>query len=167
MARYIFMTRIALVVLGALLFMVSCNQSPAPGSGSVPQPTKSASIRPPKWIQGHWRCDSKSAPTACFRVLLGNSSQAAGSPIFTETEVRGELTLQTSIAWFPPAHPTTYNVTQTVTDSTYTIEEKADTQSRTHRWTRTDSGLDYEFQAVGFIQNRAAAPYVRWSGDSE
>ena len=137
-----------------MLALVACEQPGGSGAQGG-----SASIRPPEWIQGHWKC--------------ATDGQYCGSylpphPIFfTETEVRQGYA-DSSLVLFSDAvvkaNARVYKITQTVTSSTYTIEQKADTQSYVYRWTRTDSGLDSEYEASGALHLRETMRLERWSG---
>ena len=148
-------------VVGTLLLLallVACDEGPGSGPGSG---TGSAGVRPPDWIMGYWKCDEERARSACYDLIRVDAF--AGAQIFRDDEIRSGTSTQ-NILWISDDVP---GVTQSIAGDTYTVVVKTVGLTVTRRWSRTGTGLEYEFLVTGNFESHVKAPFVRWSGDLE
>ena len=137
------MATLSLALIGVLA-LGACSEA-AKGNGPSDQTVTTASIRPPGWIQGYWRCRS------------GCNSLYPYSLVFREKEIRwGDAS--TSVLLFADG------ATQTVSGSSYTVVYPGRGTKTTYRWTRTGDGLDFDYQTTGNLEMSAKGTMERWSG---
>ena len=146
----VYMKRIAYLVgsLAALL-LVACTQTTGPQTSSK--------IRPPEWIRGTWGCDVVSDASACAN--LARVGDLLGYAVtFTDKDVR--QTDQATGASFVIFSDAARGLTQSATDTVYTITADVVSHKQIRTWTRTRWGLNYRFQATGQIEVDLQAPFT-------